>query len=109
VPGGRRAADLGPCLAGHAIAYALSGFRKIWGPYIWVMPPSLRPGDVLRGDYRLFPGTLVWYVLLPSILLGITATLTDAIRGRPVSWALTAIAAYLAISLDKCSEFLDIF
>jgi hypothetical protein len=90
---------VGPGVMRHAVAYALAGFRKIWGPYIWVMPPSLRPGDVLRGDYLLFPGTLVWYVLLPSILLGITATLTDAIRSRPASWGLTAIAAYLAIAL----------
>jgi hypothetical protein len=82
----------------RAPALALAVFRKVWGPYVWILPGSLSAADVLRGDYLYYPGMLVWYWLLPSFVVGVGATLLQSVRGRWQSWPLCWLAIYLIIS-----------
>lgn len=56
--------------------------RRIWGPFIWVAPPSLAARDLLSGDYLLYPGMVFWYVLLPFMAAGLALSGVDLLRGR---------------------------
>jgi hypothetical protein len=58
-------------LPGKALRWSVDGFRKLFGPFPWVMPPSWHPEVILTGDYLMFPGMLVWYALLPLGLAGL--------------------------------------
>jgi hypothetical protein len=84
-----------------AVMLGLTIFRKWWGPYIWIAPPSFSARDVLRGDYLMFPGMAVWYFLMPSIALALLTTMLTAVRGRPSSWALIGLALYVITCLAQ--------
>jgi hypothetical protein len=55
----------------RVLRMSVNGFRKLFGPFPWVPPPSWDPELILTGDYLLFPGMLVWYAVLPLGLAGL--------------------------------------
>lgn len=67
--------------------------RRIWGPFIWVAPPSLAARDLLSGDYLLYPGMVFWYVLLPFMAAGLVLSGVELLRGR-LSFVLGVIWIY---------------
>ena len=101
--GGRGAevARLARGATGDTVRLALTLFRKIWGPYVWVRPKVFTVREILRGGFMMFPGILVWYILLPSIVSGLAVTIVGALRGRATSWVLVWLAIYLVICLAQ--------
>jgi hypothetical protein len=85
----------------NSLTFGLVAFRKVWGPYVWVMPPVFSAYEILRGSYIMFPGTLVWYALIPSIALALAVTILDALRRRAPSWPLVWLAVYVSICLAQ--------
>src|SRR5262249_23514440 len=85
----------------NSLALGLVVCRKVWGPYVWVMPPAFSAYEILRGSYIMFPGTLVWYALIPSIALALAVTILDALRRRAPSWPLVWLAVYVSICLAQ--------
>jgi hypothetical protein len=60
-----------------AVEAAVQGanlFRRLYGPFVWVPPERWDVPTILGGDYLLYPGTLIWYGLLPFVGLGLLAT-----------------------------------
>jgi hypothetical protein len=53
------------------LQWAVNGFRKLFGPFPWVMPPSWHAETILTGDYLMFPGMLIWYAVMPLGLAGL--------------------------------------
>ena len=47
--------------------------RKLLGPFPWVMPPSWDARTVLVGDYLMFPGMILWYLVLPLAVVWVGA------------------------------------
>jgi hypothetical protein len=58
-------------LPSKVLRMSVNGFRKLFGPFPWVLPPSWDPELILTGDYLLFPGMLMWYAVLPLGLAGL--------------------------------------
>jgi hypothetical protein len=65
------------------------------------MPPVFSAYEILRGSYIMFPGTLVWYALCPSIALALAMTILDALRRRVQSWPIVWLAVYVSICLAQ--------
>lgn len=79
------------------VRMGVNGFRKLFGPFPWIGPPSWHPQTVLTGDYLLFPGMLLWYAVLPFGVLGWLLVGNDLIRRRPVAIPLLFVAAVVCI------------
>jgi hypothetical protein len=49
--------------------------RRVFGPFVWVAPPRWdRMTVVFTGDYLLYPGTVLWYAMLPYLIAGVWAS-----------------------------------
>jgi hypothetical protein len=84
----------------RAATFVANGFRKLFGPYPWVMPPSWDARTILEGDYLLFPGMLVWYAVLPLALAGLALTCVGLARRAaqpPVAVAAAGLIACLGV------------
>jgi hypothetical protein len=57
-------------------------FRRLYGPFVWVPPERWDVPTILGGDYLLYPGTLIWYGLLPFVGLGLLITSVRLYRGH---------------------------
>jgi len=44
--------------------------RRLFGPFPWIPPGSWDAETILRNEYLLFPGMIVWYALLPIGAVG---------------------------------------
>lgn len=83
-------------------------FRKMFGPFVWILPDHWNVERILRADYLLYPGMLVWYALLPLCFAGlILAAIGWAVAPRlPIAllpfWIvlITYGGQYLAINLS---------
>lgn len=56
--------------------------RRVWGPFVWISPPTLSPRVLLGGDYLLYPGMVFWYALLPFMAAGLVLTAVAIVRGQ---------------------------
>jgi len=52
-------------------------FRKVYGPFVWIVPPRWAVEDILRADYLLYPGMVIWYIALPVVLWGVWLSVRD--------------------------------
>jgi hypothetical protein len=83
-------------------------FRRLYGPFVWILPSDWHFRVLQAGDYLLFPGMFVWYALLPVIAVGLGAsawrilTRAETRFGVVFLWIFSAIyfAQYLAINLS---------
>lgn len=86
-------ADLLP--PGGAIARIANTFRRVYGPFIWVLPSTVNPRLLFRSDYLLYPGMALWYASLPFILAGLWIVFWRTASGQEVNPALVALAVCL--------------
>ncbi len=90
------------------LAAAVSIGRRVFGPYVWVMPERLDLDYLVLSDFDLYPDTLLWYLVLPFVGIGIALTLASLLANRsdPMTLGYLAIfvcvylAQYLAINLS---------
>jgi hypothetical protein len=88
--------------------HAANAVRRLFGPFPWVPPPSWDAETILRHDYLLFPGMIVWYALLPVGAVGAGRAAWLALRCRAVppvvvvsSFFVTCLGAmYMALNLS---------
>lgn len=77
--------------------FAANLVRKLFGPYPWVMPPSWDARTILVGDYLMFPGMLLWYLLLPLGVAGLLIIPWQALRDGHVSNPLLALTGFVGV------------
>ena len=116
------AASLESGSRGGVIAVPINLFRRLYGPFIWILPSQLKLQLLFSTDYLLYPGMLIWYVALPFVIAGLLKVMWGAATGREPNLALVALAVfellyfaqYMAINLsyrhrDIMVPFLMIF
>ena len=95
-------------IVGSIVSSFANLFRRLYGPFVWILPNDWRFKVLQAGDFLLFPGMLVWYGLLPVIVVGLGATgwrivtRTETRFGVVFLWFFSAIyfAQYLLINLS---------
>lgn len=106
----------------RTIRIPINIFRRLYGPFIWILPSRWTVALLFSTDYLLYPGMAIWYVILPFVLVGLLLVLYGATTGREGDFALVALAVfeslyfaqYMAINLsyrhrDIMVPFLMIF
>ena len=71
--------------------------RKLLGPFPWVMPPSWDARTVLVGDYLMFPGMILWYLVLPLAVVGLVLVPWQALRRQEFAYPLLALTGFVGI------------
>ncbi len=87
------------------VSGAVELVRRLYGPFVWVMPQRWDWREVLTHDFPLYPGTLVWYAIYPLIFVGLSKTAWRLVSERGsgdalvVVWTFTVLflAQYLAV------------
>lgn len=82
--------------------------RRFFGPFVWIAPEAWTVRHLLSGDYLLYPGTLVWYFVLPLALTGGILTIRRIANGEEQNPAIIGLmvfcglyfAQYLLINLS---------
>jgi hypothetical protein len=95
-------------IVGTVVSFLANLFRRLYGPFVWILPTDWHFRVLQAGDFLLFPGMLVWYGLLPVIAvgLGVTAwrilTRTETRFGVMFLWCFAAVyfVQYLLINLS---------
>lgn len=95
-------------LLSGAIASSANLFRRLYGPFVWILPSDWRFRSLQAGDYLLYPGMLVWYGLIPFFSVGIVSTAwrlvtrTEGRFGVIFLWFFTVVyfGQYLTINLS---------
>lgn len=64
------------------VTWILQILRRIYGPFIWILPPRLATRDWLSGMYLMYPGMIYWYVMLPMIAAGLLVAGSAVVTGR---------------------------
>ena len=90
------------------VATVANIFRRLYGPFIWIRPPSWDARVLLRGDYMAYPGMALWYAALPFMIVGLATVIAAVVTGRETNLPLAALAVfvtcyfaqYLAINLS---------
>jgi hypothetical protein len=90
------------------LEYAANLFRRIYGPFPWILPDKWNLRFLQSADYLLYPGMLLWYGLLPFVVIGLThvgravASRASESFGLVFLWLFTAIyfLQYLAINVS---------
>jgi hypothetical protein len=93
---------------GALLVYPANIFRRLYGPFVWILPSDLRFRALQAGDYFLYPGTLIWYGLIPFAAAGFLSTGWRLLRrdehrfGLVMLWLFAAVyfLQYLAINLS---------
>jgi hypothetical protein len=82
--------------------------RRVFGPFPWIAPHTWTFFALQQGQYYLFPGTVLWYALLPFVVLGFALSGAAMVRGMETRfpllllWWFSALyfAQYLLINLS---------
>lgn len=90
-----------------AAVFVANLVRRVFGPFVWVPPERWDPIYVASSDVLLYPGMMVWYAVMPLVLVGLITTMAGLIRGtgRPIEQLLAVFLIlyslmYLAINLS---------
>jgi hypothetical protein len=91
---------------------SVNTFRRMYGPFVWIMPDRWNVRTILTNDYPMYPGMLLWYAFLPMIVIGlvrtgwqlVTGTIATGARGEfglAIVWLYTClfVGQYLITSL----------
>ena len=78
-------------------AWITNGIRRLYGPFIWIVPDRWDLREILTADYLLYPGMLIWYAVLPLAVVGLLLTLWRTLRGREESLPLMALCFFTAV------------
>ncbi len=95
-------------IVGSVVSVLANLFRRLYGPFVWILPDDWHFRVLQAGDFLLFPGMLVWYGLLPVIAVGLGATAWRILKrsekrfGVVFLWLFAAVyfAQYLMINLS---------
>ena len=60
---------------------SVNTFRRVYGPFVWVMPDRWNVRTILTNDYPMYPGMLLWYAFLPMIAIGLVRTGWQLVTG----------------------------
>ena len=89
-----------------SISWAAQVIRRLYGPFVWILPPSLSASGWLSGLYLMYPGMLFWYAMFPFMLVGLLDAGWGILRGRQpfvlgVVWVYTTLYSlqFIAINL----------
>lgn len=102
------AREVGSAAAAYVLSSAANLFRRLYGPFVWILPRDWHFRTLQAGDYLLYPGMLVWYGLIPFIVAGLASTARRIVtRAEPrfgivLLWVFSAVyfAQYLMINLS---------
>lgn len=86
-----------PTLARRVVLTGANLVRKVFGPFPWVMPPMWDARLILTGDYLMFPGMIIWYMLLPLALAGLVLVPFHALTRPHVPTVFLALATFVSI------------
>jgi hypothetical protein len=73
--------------------WGLQILRRVYGPFVWILPPGLASRDWLSGLYLMYPGMIYWYVMFPMIAAGLIVAGSAVVAGR-APFILTVIWTY---------------
>jgi hypothetical protein len=79
------------------MAHPIDAFRRLYGPFIWILPSHWKLQLLFTTDYLLYPGMAIWYVALPFVIVGLMVVLWGAAVGRETNMALVGLAVFLVL------------
>jgi hypothetical protein len=90
------------------LTFPANMFRRLFGPFPWILPSDWHFKVLQAGQYYLFPGMLFWYAILPFVGMGLAVTWLRFRRRQERSfgiillWCFVVIyfAQYLTINLS---------
>ena len=89
-----------------SFAWMIQIIRRVYGPFVWILPPTMTASGWLGDLYLMYPGMLLWYALVPPMVLGFALAGWSILRGRQhfmlgVVWVYAGLYSlqYLAINL----------
>jgi hypothetical protein len=89
-----------------SLSWMVHMIRRVYGPFVWILPPAMTARAWLGGLYLMYPGMLFWYALLPLMAAGFLVAGSSVVRGRQpymvgVIWVYTALYSlqFLAMNL----------
>ena len=71
--------------------------RRVFAPFPWIVPRTWTFAALQEGQYYLFPGTLVWYALLPFVALGFATLAVAIVRGTEQRFAVIFLCSFAAL------------
>jgi hypothetical protein len=74
-----------------------NALRRMYGPFVWIVPSRWDLREILTADYVLYPGMLVWYAVLPVACAGVGWTLWRTLVGREENVALMVLCAFTVL------------
>jgi hypothetical protein len=88
--------------------FTVNLFRRMYGPFVWILPPEWSFRALQSAEFFMYPGMLVWYALIPLVFGGIATTGWGIMRRRELRfpvvflWIFTAVyfAQYCLINLS---------
>ena len=80
---------------------AVGAARRIFGPFIWVPPAKWDLRYLLLADFDLYADTLLWYLLLPPIVVGLIFAVRLLLLDPRRELELGALAIFVAIYLAQ--------
>jgi hypothetical protein len=80
---------------------AMRAARRLFGPFVWVPPSSLDLRYLLGADFNLYPDTLLWYFVLPTVLLGLVWALRLLRREPQRHFEMGYLAIFLCVYLAQ--------
>jgi hypothetical protein len=77
--------------------------RRLFGPFVWVVPNRWDARVLIAGDYLLYPGMIIWYVCLPFMFAGLAWVSVQACRAME---GRVPVVALLVFSLVYFAQFM---
>ena len=72
-------------------------FRRLYGPFIWILPSNWSFRVLQSAEFFLYPGMLLWYALIPMILVGFGVEGWDIITRRETRFAVVFLWLFAAV------------
>jgi hypothetical protein len=82
---------------GGLVAFAANLFRRMYGPFVWILPSKWNFRALQSAEFFLYPGTLLWYALIPFILVGIGVAGWRIATRREVEFAIVFLWLFTAM------------
>jgi hypothetical protein len=81
-------------VTGRWTAGAANVVRRLYGPFVWILPDRWDVAEILKANYLLYPGMLIWYAVIPLAVVGLGQTFWRTLRGREDSLPLMVLAIF---------------
>jgi len=84
-----------------AVITSINTFRRLYGPFVWIMPDRWDVRTLLTNDYPMYPGMLLWYACMPMIAIGLVRTGWRLIAGRETGFGVTLVWLFTCLFLGQ--------